>query len=263
MIKKKENKLLGLFLFLAVFALLIFLLCITKLYFEALDNNPFDFSKLSNEENRRSALGALGDYFGGLLNALFAFLSFIGVLWTLRMSRQELDATNNILDAQLKTQLYQRADSCFSVMFEKLLDAQAAVIQICHDFDQFGPEKNLFKFQLEIKDNVVVMKYFRLLFQTFFMLDQILKETDQGKKKLAEYAKVIRSQQDEVILEILLIYISEKIDEQTDFHQYLKLSNFFKHLQPITKQPKFDVVLEIYHKFQLIGESEFFTKNNS
>jgi len=45
--------------------------------------HPFD---VSGEQDRRAALGALGDYFGGLLNPIFAFLSFMGVLWTLKMS---------------------------------------------------------------------------------------------------------------------------------------------------------------------------------
>ncbi len=42
--------------------------------------------------------GAVGDYFGGLLNPFFAFLSFMGVLWTLKMSREELEETRKVMN---------------------------------------------------------------------------------------------------------------------------------------------------------------------
>ena len=79
--------------------------------------HPFD---VSGEQDRRAALGALGDYFGGLLNPIFAFLSFMGVLWTLKMSREELAATRGVMDAQLKTQSLQQFDSLFFSLLSEL-----------------------------------------------------------------------------------------------------------------------------------------------
>lgn len=37
-----------------------------------------------------SIWGSFGDYFGGILNPLFAFLAFLGVLWSIEMQNQQL-----------------------------------------------------------------------------------------------------------------------------------------------------------------------------
>ena len=61
--------------------------------------------------------GSVGDYFGGLLNPILAFLSFIGVLWTLKMSREELFETRKVMNEQLKTQTLQQFENNFYQLF--------------------------------------------------------------------------------------------------------------------------------------------------
>lgn len=268
---KKENKLIGLYLLLVVCALVLFLLWIKNLYFDALGGNPFEFSDLKNDESKRSALGALGDYFGGLLNPILAFLSFIALLWTLKINQEELAETRKelaraakaqeeskkIMDEQLKTQKYQQADNFFSLMFEKLLTSQPSSVEIYDSLKNSTVINDLNCLRLAIKNQKELLKYFRLLFQTFHTLNEIL---NNDHKKLINFIKVIRSQQDQVVLELLFIYISENREKQSDYHKYLKSSNFFKHLKLDEKTLQFHVVLQAYEEFTLADKKEFFER---
>ena len=75
--------------------------------------------------------GSVGDYFGGLLNPILAFLSFMGVLWTLKMSRKELFETRKVMNEQLKTQTLQQFENNFYQLFSQLNKLQDDVLDKC------------------------------------------------------------------------------------------------------------------------------------
>lgn len=268
---KKENKLIGLYLFLIVCVLVLFILWIVNLYFDAIGGNPFEFSDLKYDESKRSALGALGDYFGGLLNPVLAFLSFIALLWTLKLNQEELAETRKelaraakaqedskkVMDEQLKTQIFQQSDNFFAIMFENILLVQPQTLEASKRIgSSLIDKRDLNSLRVEIRNEKILMRYFRLLFQTFSMLKQILK--DQNNEKLNSYIKVVRSQQEDVILELLFIYISENREHPSELHELLKDSNFFKHLKLDVKNLRFKESLEAYEKFKFTGKNEFF-----
>lgn len=91
---------------LAVFALLLFVVWIIGIYFSQLSipsrdeyiksssNLPSVHIKAEEtnvEERTRAELGQMGDFFGGMLNPLLAFASFIALLYTIRIQSRELE----------------------------------------------------------------------------------------------------------------------------------------------------------------------------
>lgn len=88
---KAESK--YLFLLIACLAI-VCIITIINLFLGAI-GNFFDVSEL---EDPRSALGTLGDYFGGVLNPIFAFLSFMALLGTLHYQGKQLKQTAKQLE---------------------------------------------------------------------------------------------------------------------------------------------------------------------
>lgn len=73
------------------------------------------------EGNIRADYGALGDYFGGILNPLFGFLGLLILLWTLRLTRQEMLETRQALKGQESEQLLSRLSETFSSQCERII----------------------------------------------------------------------------------------------------------------------------------------------
>lgn len=248
---KEENKLLGLYLFLVVCALVLFLLWIKNLYFGALGGNPFDFSDLKNDESKRSALGALGDYFGGLLNPILAFLSFIALLWTLKLNQEELAETRKelaraaqaqedskkVMDAQLKTQSLQQFDSLFFSLLNQLtikiseFQKEPLLKQQEHFYkDNFEKSKfqNLEALRASLATQNKLSSFFIFLYQIMRNIDEKL-PTDNLKK---DYSNVVRSLIPSDINKWLLVNCA--VNENHDFNKFKKLLvkfEFFEHIE--------------------------------
>jgi len=235
--------------------------------------------------------GVFGDYLGGTINPILGFFSFMLLLLNLHLQRKQLDKTEEQLDLnreelrltrdelkkaadaqvdstrimseQLKTQTFQQSDNLFSVMFKQILDCQKDVVEECERRRYYSnrSNRNLQSLRYAIKSKNIFKKYFRLLFQTFSMLDEILEKKD--KDKLNQYIKVIRSQQEDIVLELLFVYISENRETPSEFHRYLKSSNFFKHITLDIETLKFPEVLRAYEEFDFVNKIEFFKKTNN
>ena len=148
-------------------------------------------------------------------------------------------------------------------MFKQILDCQKDVVEECERRRYYSnrSNRNLQSLRYAIKSKNIFKKYFRLLFQTFSMLDEILEKKD--KDKLNQYIKVIRSQQEDIVLELLFVYISENRETPSEFHRYLKSSNFFKHITLDIETLKFPEVLRAYEEFEFVNKIEFFKKTNN
>ena len=68
-----------------------FVLCVIFVYVSRF------FGGLSNDQ---TIFGLFGDYIGGTLGALFAFLSFLALLYTINLQRQDIIASRQELDVQ-------------------------------------------------------------------------------------------------------------------------------------------------------------------
>lgn len=230
--------------------------------------------------------GVFGDYVGGTLNPILGFFSFMLLLLSLYQQRKQLDKTEEqlelnreelkltreelkkaadaqsisakVMSEQLKTQTFQQSDNLFSVMFKQIVECQEEVVKECKRCKYYS-NGNLQRLRYEINKNMIFKKYFRLLFQTFSMLDDVLGK--ENIEKLKQYIKVIRSQQEDIVLELLFVYISENREKPSDFHGYLKLNNFFKHLDLDIKTIVFHEVLKAYEEFNFSDKDEYFEKD--
>jgi hypothetical protein len=242
---KKYIKVLQLWLliFLAIFLFLV----VRWLYVDAI-GNPFDLTKLKNDSNeeKRAALGALGDYFGGLLNPILAFLSFIALLYTLKLNQEELAETRKelaraaqahedskkVMDEQLKTQDLQRFDSFFATLLSELsrkienlypnkIDTLETRI-----FESYGSNES--KRKLIIQDNNF-SSFSIFLYQILKNIDEHI-DTDVDKRR---YTNIVRSLIPEKILQILMIncYVGM---EHHNFHRYKNLIEFFSFFEHIS-----------------------------
>lgn len=68
---------------------------------------------IKDESDLRSAYGALGDYFGGILNPIFGFFGLGVLLWTLRITRDEMRETKKALYNQETELLLARLSETF------------------------------------------------------------------------------------------------------------------------------------------------------
>ena len=187
--------------------------------------------------------GSVGDYFGGLLNPILAFLSFMGVLWTLKMSRKVLFETRKVMNEQLKTQTLQQFENNFYQLFSQLNKLQDDVLDKCEkDIEDILATRTLNI--NDVKEKLIqerkISRYFILLYQILKLIDvEVLKfpssySTDSSEwkdEKLIQkkfYTNLIRSQQDNKMLQLLFINCFD--DGFSDFKKYLKEASFFEHM---------------------------------
>lgn len=78
--------------------LICFIIIILGIYFLNFEFDSFLFS------DNKGDWGTFGDYMGGLLNPIFAFASFIALLYTIKLQRDELAATRKELARSAKAQ---------------------------------------------------------------------------------------------------------------------------------------------------------------
>lgn len=85
----------------------------------SLDLKP-EYSINKNESALRAAYGALGDYLGGILNPIFGFLGLFVLLWTLRVTRAEMQETKKALYNQETELLLARLSDVFIKQCERI-----------------------------------------------------------------------------------------------------------------------------------------------
>lgn len=180
--------------------------------------------------------GSAGDYFGGFLNPVLAFLSFIGVLWTLKMSRDELAETRSVMKEQLKTQSLQQFDSQY----------QHFIIQLNILLDKVGldesvkwvdfTDKSLKSFDESyhsIGSNQSIINY-----RAYLVL--VLKQIDQAKiddKDKQLYVEMITAPfADKILIALHISFHCLLVMEQDEIldknlHRILAKYNFFKNLK--------------------------------
>lgn len=179
--------------------------------------------------NSKGDWGAFGDFIGGTLNPLFAFLSLIAIIYTisiqtqeLEYSREELKATKDELaksaDAQTKqSELFEMQNKSinqqtFENTFFKLLEHHNELIGVLYDEIEKDGLGSIF-----IKGNELIeslKRHNQGIIKTYFMtLYQILKFVDKQNEKFKDensfdtkfYINIIRATLDDGVLSLLAI----------------------------------------------------------
>lgn len=210
-----------------------------------------DFSFIADTEK----FGQFGDFIGGTLNPILAFLSFMALLYTikiqmdeLKLSREELEATRKELkesriaqqeqSKSLKLQNGAIEKQIFENTFFSLLKEVNGLL------DEFYADENGFAVSNKIKelsDNRIYLKKeelrnkFNLLNKGvmrnyFMMLYQILKFIDNSSSNINKktYSNIVRANSGSYILSLLAINCYS--NDFSQFKEYLEKYSFFEHL---------------------------------
>lgn len=90
------------------------------------------------EQELRAAYGALGDYFGGLLNPIFGFFGICLLLLTLYYTREDLSKTNQALDHQKKEARVSRyTNTVFQL--SSSINRQIGAVNVLYSREGCGP----------------------------------------------------------------------------------------------------------------------------
>lgn len=237
--------------------------------------------------------GSFGDYFGGMLNPILTFLTFMGLLITivlqqkeLRLTRNEIKSSSKALQEQAETQEKQRFENTFFSLFEQhnlLLNA------ICEPNEQSTHKRsglsevhrlctnsNLTSLK-EAKgilqnNNQLVGHYFRTLYQ----LLKLIATKHPGSKiglgcpeKLLQsipvtseekfYSNLVRSVLSYEVTQVLAINCYSEDDSFSKFKQLVIRYQFFEHMPLEIKNNKCAVLQSAYEHFgpEAFGKSQF------
>lgn len=205
----------------------------------------------------REGLGAWGDFFGGVLNPILTFLTFMGLLITIVLQQKELKEARNEFTRQseaLEKQQYEMTVQSFDNKFFQMLELFNFVkINVKSEFDFKKQREKLESFILEtIEQNQrnIVKNYYSFfesnfvrfnneydtIFKYYFLnLFQLLKYIDDNADSLEEakkYSNIIRAQlsKDELVL-LLCNCIGVQKFTTNDYQKLVEKFEFFEHLR--------------------------------
>ena len=225
---KTFRNLFGLFKIAAFSALIVFLINLTSLFGEP-------------------SYGMFGDFFGGVLNPILTFLTFMGLLVTivlqqkeLALTRQELHTSALALSQQAETQEKQRFEDTFFALLEqhnRLLDK---IVENSVSYDSEGTPENtesiveylrnellgggiykpLFENNLNLRESKaklltfkpILNQYFRVLYQILkFVASNCPASTVKGKFHRELLSETECSQEEKLYANIVRSFLSEDI----------------------------------------------------
>ena len=214
----------------------------------------FIFNLLFNREG----LGAWGDFFGGVLNPILTFLTFMGLLITIVLQQKELKEARNEFARQseaLEKQQYEMTVQSFDNKFFQMLELFNFVkINVKSEFDFKKQREKLESFILEtIEQNQqnIDKNYYSFFesnfvrfnneydttFKYYFLnLFQLLKYINDNAadslEEAKEYSNIIRAQlsKDELVL-LLCNCIGVQKFTTNDYQKLVEKFEFFEHLR--------------------------------
>lgn len=235
-----------------------------------------DFSIIADTEK----FGQFGDFIGGTLNPILAFLSFMALLYTikiqtdeLKLSREELEATRKELEGSriaqqeqsesLKLQNEATKLQMFENTFYNLLNHHNNILEKLNYIlvrtgeNKMQPEAGLFKdilgdlssselnyenicFSFKSKNKGTMKIYFMTLFQ-------LLKFIDIESKKLPIdanlYTNIIRATLNDKVL--ILLALNSVVNEYKKYKEFLTKYYFLEHLNFISSDDLHENVKKI------------------
>lgn len=239
-------------------------------------NNTFGYLGLSDKQE---IWAQFGDYMGGTLNPILAFLSFMALLYTIKIQTDELELTRNELEkstiAQEKQssslslqnksteiqifentffQLFKQHQVLLSELIRELegykSGAQVLVNEISvPEFISGSYEKIMIEDkEISLEDNFIeyneriVKRYFMTLYQILKFIDKSLVDD----KKL--YTNIIRANLDDKVLSLLIINCTNP--KFIKYKEYLENYEFFEHLY--TNKDQIDSSMAMFKLIKLL-----------
>lgn len=166
------------------FYIIVALLFTIGIYYFGISN--FDIEKFENQ--KIDSLGSLGDFIGGNLNPILAFLSFIALLTTVKLQSEEMAASRDelkrsaqaqedskkILDQQYNSQVIQQFENTFFSLLEQIKTCTPSAKDIDYLINEsFAPGKEIIEARrIFTNKNELHSHYFRLIYQTLKFLDK-------------------------------------------------------------------------------------------
>lgn len=195
--------------------------------------------------NNRADWGVTGDFFGGILNPVFAFLGLIMLLATLYQSqrelaltREELTRSTEALKDQALTQQQQRFENTFFSLLAHHNTLLDVVRRSNYKFDWSAvnsPECARKKLWYDLDEkNYEVKVYFRVLYQILKFIDA------SGVEDKKAYSSLVRSFIDSDTGELILInaLCFDDDDKCKKFKIFIENNAFLEHVQIDTPEEK-------------------------
>ncbi len=228
--------------------------------------------------------GQFGDFIGGTLNPILAFLSFMALLYTikiqtdeLKLSREELEATREELKGSriaqqeqsesLKLQNEATNLQMFENTFFQLLDKHNELLNIIlgrkneflvnfsritmentwegtSEYEFFSIDEVFSNFREKNKEENKIKKYFMILYQLLRFIDD---QSIKNKINGKQYTNILRALIDVHLLEVLAINcISHNFIE---YKNYIEKYALFEHLIINKRTEHTEVLLQILSYF--------------
>lgn len=206
----------------------------------------------------RSNWGAMGDYFGGLLNPLVAFSALILIYINIVMTHKEFKETRKLISQQLKTQSKQRFEDTFFSILEQHNTTLNVVRNKEYRFKWYqvnSPKEARECLWKDIDEkHHEIQTYFRVLYQILKFIDS----NDIEDKKT--YSNLVRSFLDSHIGELVLIN-SLHLDNQ-DTHSFKRFKDliekyaFLEHVDISTPMDKLESAKEPVPSLNVTGSHQ-------
>jgi hypothetical protein len=230
---------------------------ITKIYIDGIDEyrTYWILKWLLHDVEPRTTWGPVGDFFGGILNPVFAFLGLIMLLATLYQSQKELSLTRKefaksveALDDQAKTQRQQRFENTFFSLLEqhnKFADAVKATkyeipwekASVFSKEKNNLPEKLRTAFRKDVDGNYIEIKtYCTFLYQMLKFIYEKHEDKKDGcvTEEMKFYSNLIRASIDTNLGEIILINaLCTSKDDPWGYRKFRDLITFFNFLEHV------------------------------
>jgi hypothetical protein len=180
-------------------------------------------------------LGQVGDFFGGFLNPLFAFLSFVALLITIAIQSEELEMTRKELAKSAKAQKQSSEifrQQRFENTFFSLLDTINSTISIFNKEKEviYNKCKNDDSYLTADRDRDVNIKFSKvsiLIYQLLKLINNY--EVSQEAKK--QYSNILRACIKDDLLRLLAEHCKNKDESFDAYVALIRKYAFFEHMQ--------------------------------
>lgn len=202
--------------------------------------------------------GTFGDFFGGTLNPILAFVSFLAVIYTVGVQNKQFK-TNE------KTQAIQQFEGFFAYMateLSKIYDSlDSEDLEVSNYLEEDSDYSWTFRLKRNLRSNFNLVRFFIYLYQILKHINKLEKDFFNFEDK-KRYANIIRASLGNEVLQLLylncLIIDNPERDDFTEYKELITKFNFLEHMS-FKIDNKYDYGLIYFIQFY---DKNVFGKNN-
>ena len=227
-----------------------------------IDIYKVNFGETLSSDN--AVWGTFGDFFGGTLNPILAFVSFLAVIYTVGIQNKQFK-TNE------KTQAIQQFEGFFAYMASELRDIYKGLDDESKDVNTYlilGIDK--FSLKNKLRTDFELVRFLIYLYQVLKRIDELDKKFfDFNDKK--RYSNLIRAGLSNEVLQIIYLncvdFGNAEIDDFSEYKSLITEYSFLEHMTfKIDNNQNYDYSLIYYSQFfdkRVFGESYYFKEINA